>query len=66
MKWQLLYAIPQGFGISCCEGEYVRENLKTLQSRYLATIVDGEVDVLCRENGYRELYRDHEVVFYER
>ncbi len=66
MKWQLLYAIPEGFGISCCEGEYVRENLNTLQSRYLATIVDGEVDALCRENGYRELYRDHEVVFYMR
>ena len=66
MKWQLLYTIPQGFGISCCEGEYVRENLNTLQSKYLATIVNGEVDALCRQNGYRELYRDHEVVFYER
>ncbi len=65
-KWQLLYALPKGFGISCCQGSYVRENLDTLQSRYLATIVDGEIDEQCKELGYPELYRDHEVVFYKR
>lgn len=64
-KWQLLYALPKGFGISCCQGEYVRENLESLQSRYLATIVDGEIDERCKQAGCAELYRDHEVVFYD-
>ena len=64
-KWQLLYALPKGFGISCCQGEYVRENLESLQSRYLATNVDGEIDERCKQAGCAELYRDHEVVFYD-
>lgn len=65
-KWQLLYALPSGFGISCCQGEYVAENLESLQSRYIATIAGGEIDTRCQEMGYRQLHRDHEVVFYER
>ncbi len=65
-KWQILYSLPEGFGISCCYGDYVRENLNTLQSRYLATVSGGEIDEMCRAAGYRELGRDADVVVYER
>ena len=63
--WQLLYGLPEGFGISCCMPDYVTEHIDDLQSRYLAGPVGGKVDVLCGEAGYRELHRDREMVLYE-
>jgi len=65
MKWQLLYAIPKGFGISCCEKEYVLEHFGELQSRYIATLAGGEVDARCREAGYIELNRDEDMALYQ-
>lgn len=64
--WQLLYGLPEGFGISCCRGNYVTEHFDSLQSRYLVSPAGGEIDTLCKEAGYRLLYRDREVVFYKR
>lgn len=64
--WQLLYTLPEGFGISCCMRDYVIEQFDTLQSRYLVSPAGGEIDNLCREAGYRCLYEDEEIVFYER
>lgn len=66
MKWQLLYALPEGFGISCCERAYVTENIKNLHSRYIAALSGGSVDGLCREEGYTELHRDKDMVLYRR
>lgn len=65
-KWQVLYALPEGFGISCCEAAYVTEHFDTLQSRYIATPSGGTVDEMCLEAGYREIYRDKDMVCYER
>lgn len=65
-KWQLLYALPDGFGISCCMPDHVSENLDSLQSRYIATVAEGTIDGLCREAGYREIARDADMVLYER
>lgn len=64
LKWQLLYALPEGFGISCCEKEYVLQHFGELRSRYLATLTGGEVDERCREAGYTELNRDEDMVLY--
>lgn len=64
MKWQLLYALPEGFGISCCEREYVLEHFGELQSRYIAALTGGEVDARCRDAGYEELHRDNDMVLY--
>lgn len=64
VKWQLLYALPEGFGISCCDQKYVLEHFGELQSRYIATLSGGEVDVRCREAGYTELNRDRDMVLY--
>lgn len=66
MKWQTLYSLPEGFGISCCLPEYVTEHLETLQSRYIATVSQGTIDGMCRDLGYREIARDADVVLYER
>lgn len=66
LKWQVLYSLPEGFGISCCMPEYVKTNLSTMQSRFLTTVSGGEIDQLCMELGYRELGRDQDVVLYER
>jgi len=65
-EWQLLYPLPEGFGISCCKPDYIKENLETLQSRYLATVAGGEIDVMCRDAAYREIGRDADMVLYER
>lgn len=65
-KWQLLYALPEGMGISCCEVAYVMENFDALQSRYIAAPSGGVVDRLCAEHGYVELGRDVDLVVYER
>lgn len=65
-KWQLLYALPKGFGISCCEREFVTDNFESLQSRYIATLAQGSIDKMCAGYGYREIYRDLDMVLYER
>lgn len=65
-KWQLFYALPEGFGISCCEGSYVMEHFDSLQSRYLATVTGGEIEKTCMEAGLAEIYRDADMVLYQR
>lgn len=65
-KWQLLYGLPEGFGISCCYSDYILENFDTLQSRYIATVANGEIDTRCQDAGYREIGRDTDMVVYER
>jgi hypothetical protein len=66
MKWQLLYAIPEGFGISCCQKDYILEHFDNLQSRYLAAPNGSEVDSRCEDAGFVELGRDADMVLYER
>jgi hypothetical protein len=65
-KWQLLYALPTGMGISCCENQYVVENLDTLQSRYIALPAGGSIDEMCRSAGYEEIGRDEDMAVYAR
>ena len=63
--WQLLYILPEGFGINCCTRDYVLEHVGSLRSRYLCGPVGGEIERLCEENGYRQLYTDGEMALYE-
>ena len=63
-SWQLLYALPEGFGISCCMRDYVAENFEGLQSRYLACPTGGEIQGMCREAGYSLVYGDGELALY--
>lgn len=64
--WPMLYGLPEGFGISCCMSDYVAENLDSLESRYLFVQSDGEIDALCRDAGYEEIWRDGNSVLYRR
>lgn len=66
MKWQLLYALPEGYGISCCRKEYVLEHFGELHSRYVAAQSGAEVDRACAAAGCRELSRDEDMVLYGR
>ena len=66
MKWQLLYALPEGFGISCCQSDHVLEHIDELQSRYLAAQNGAAVDERCAAAGWTELQRDEDMVLYER
>lgn len=66
IKWQILYALPEGMGISCCMPDYVNDNFSDLNSRYIATSTGGEIDALCSEQGYKEVGRDEDLVIYER
>lgn len=63
--WQLLYALPEGFGISCCTREYVTENMETLKSRYLFAPLGGEIEQGCEEAGYERLYSDGGMALFE-
>ena len=63
--YQMLYQLPEGFGISCCFADYVQNHTEELQSRYLAVAAGGEVDRLCRDANYREIGRDEGLVAYE-
>jgi hypothetical protein len=65
-KWQLLYALPTGMGISCCENQYVVDNLDELQSRYIAVPSGGNIDEMCISAGYEEIGRDEDMSVYAR
>lgn len=63
-KWQELYGLPEGMGISCCMDSYVLEHLGELQSKYLAAAAGGLVDLALSERGCQELYRDEDMAYY--
>ena len=65
LKWQRLYSIPEGFGISCCEQGYVIQNIDNLNSKYIVTLTDGDIDKILDSKGKELIYRDNEVSFYK-
>ncbi|MBQ7955103.1 MAG: hypothetical protein IJ282_05085 [Lachnospiraceae bacterium] len=65
MKWQELYAVPEGFGISCCEKNFVEEHFNELQSKYLAVPFGGSLDERCQAEGMREIGHSEDVIIYE-
>lgn len=64
--WQMLYGLPEGFGISCCMQNYVMLNFDSLKSRYLLCPAGGEIDELCRNAGYTTIWNDTVSVLYQR
>lgn len=65
LKWQELYAVPAGFGISCCEDTYVAEHFDKLQSKYIAVVSGGSLEERCKQKNLKEIGRSEEVVIYE-
>ena len=64
--WQLLYALPEGFGISCCMPDYVNENFQELQSKYLCVVRGGVIEERCEQAGYIKLIENEDTVIYQR
>ncbi|MBP5198011.1 MAG: hypothetical protein J6033_03055 [Lachnospiraceae bacterium] len=66
LKWQYLYAVPKGMGINCCEYEYVSGNFENIKSAYIAVPTGGETAAKCEAKGWKLLWSDCEVTFYEK
>ena len=64
--WQLLYALPEGFGINCCMQDYVLENLESLQSRYLCVVRGGAIEERCQSLGYERVIESEDTVIFKR
>jgi len=64
--WQLLYALPEGFGISCCMPDYVNENFQELQSKYLCVVRGGVIEERCEQAGYVKVIENADTVIYQR
>ena len=61
-----LYALPHGFGISCCSPDYVLTYFDSLQSKYIFTYDGALVADECEEYGYRLVGKYGKSVMYER
>lgn len=64
-RWQLLYAVPAGYGINCCSGGYVQTNFDTLKSRYLAVPAGGSLEERCLESGKKEIAGTEDMVIFD-
>ncbi|MCM1118703.1 MAG: hypothetical protein NC543_05005 [bacterium] len=62
--WQILYALPEGWGISCCYNEYVLEHLEELQSLYLLIPDGGRIQGACEEAGMERIGGDGRACVY--
>ncbi|MCD7738291.1 MAG: hypothetical protein LUH58_04525 [Lachnospiraceae bacterium] len=63
--YQLLYSLPAGFGISCCDAEYVLSSFDELQSKYICTVLGGQIDELCQERGLTVVAKGLNAVIYQ-
>lgn len=65
IPWRILFALPEGIGISCCLPQYMADNMEELKSRYIITIPEGSIDMMCEDKGMEELLRDKDFVLYK-
>ncbi|MCR5719083.1 MAG: hypothetical protein K6F84_00820 [Lachnospiraceae bacterium] len=67
--WTRLYALPSGFGISCCQKDYIMENIKgdeiTLKSKYIACPEEGDIESLLEEKGFEPIAHDKDFKLYK-
>lgn len=64
-EWQMLYALPKGFGISCCELTYVTEHFEDLKCKYIAAVPGGSVEEKCIESGKQLIGHSQGMVLYQ-
>ena len=48
INYQILYGVPEGFGINCCYPDYIIENFDDLKCKYIFTLAGGEIDEICK------------------
>ena len=63
--YQILYGLPEGFGIICCYYDFILENFDDLQSKYLCVVKDGAVDALCKERGLEVVTEGMNAICYQ-
>ena len=63
--WQIFYALPEGFGISCCYDSYIVENFGSLHSKYIAVPSGGTIAQMCEDAGKVLIGADADVCFYQ-
>ena len=63
--WQMLYGLPEGFGISCCMPDYVLENIGELRSRYLCVTPGGPIEAACVSAGYVQIAKSDVMVLFQ-
>lgn len=66
IPWRALFALPEGMGINCCLSQYIAENFNDLNSRYILTVSNGQIDFLCHVESVEELLRNDYFVLYKR
>lgn len=64
-SWQLLYALPKGFGISCCTYDYVTDNFDSLQSRYIYVVQGGTIEEKCIQIGSTKIMEGNGMALYQ-
>lgn len=62
--WQILYALPDGWGISCCFRKYVTDHLDELQGLYLLVPEGGQMQEACEEAGMEQVGSDGRACVY--
>lgn len=65
IPWRVLFALPEGIGISCCLPQYMKGNIDELNSRYIITVSNGQIDLLCQEKEMDVLLRNECFVLYK-
>lgn len=63
-RWQYLYGLPEGYGISCCAPSYVMGHFEEIQSKYLVVLPGGEIEAFLAGKGIIPLAEDHNIVLY--
>lgn len=63
--WHMLYALPEGYGMSICETWYLIYNFDELKSKYLCTAVGDAIDEMCIEKGKKLIASYGDVNIYE-
>lgn len=63
-RWQYLYGLPEGYGISCCDPSYVTMRFEEIQSKYLVVLPGGKVEAFMAEKGIAPLAKDDNLILY--
>jgi len=63
--WQVLYGLPEGFGVNCCYSDYALDNFDDLLSKYLTVPTGSRLQEMCVDAGYTVIGMDERVSMYE-
>ena len=65
VAFRQFYSVPPGIGLNLCYGQYVLDNIDSINSRYIGTIPDGDIDILLKKYGKRVIAQNESIIVYE-